>query len=194
MTVGGNTFFGKKTSINFKIKNINSKFKKICVMGITLFYGEIKDLLSYAGISEADIRESLIKGDLANKIRVGDIVITSSSIDLLQFDDQQKAFIIAAGGSIGIDPGTIGTSGDGYTIASGPFATDTSLANYTDTPLYDGAVGGAGGRSGRITIFNLLANTCTETNGTLITGAAGSAAAGLTGGNGGLGASLIVSL
>jgi hypothetical protein len=95
------TFFQKLTSINFTVKN-NSPNRKIKVFNYPIYPGQTRDLLAIPEISEADIRHSLIKGELANFIRNGTISIVSTSIDLNQFDSEQQSFINNAGGIEGV--------------------------------------------------------------------------------------------
>lgn len=59
--------------------------------------GQTRDLLAIPGVAEADIRASLLKGELRHKILAQDIVIVCSDIDLLQFNDDQKQFLMDAG-------------------------------------------------------------------------------------------------
>lgn len=94
-------FFPKLTSINFTIKNLSNN-RKIHVFNYPIFPGQTRDLLAIPEISEDDIRNSLIKGELANFIRMGVINIVSSTIDLEQYDSQQASFIINAGANIGV--------------------------------------------------------------------------------------------
>lgn len=94
--MGANSFFRKLTDIHFTIKNL-SKNKCINVFNCPINPGQTKDLLALPEISEADIRHSLIKGELANLIRLKVISIESSSIDLDQSDPSQAAFITSGG-------------------------------------------------------------------------------------------------
>lgn len=90
------TFFQKLTSINFTVKNLSTK-RKIHIFNYPILPGQTRDLLSIPEISESDIRHSLIKGELANFIRMGVISVVSSSINLEQFDAQQALFLQSAG-------------------------------------------------------------------------------------------------
>ncbi len=67
-----------------------------------IFPGSTRDLLKIPGINESDIRGSLLKGEIRHKILAKEIVIVCSDIDLLQFNDEQRAFLKMAG----IDYGT----------------------------------------------------------------------------------------
>lgn len=96
MSTGTDNFFRKFTSINFTVKNVSIK-RKIHIFNYPILPGYTRDLLAIPEISEADIRHSLIKGELANFIRMGVISVISSSIDLTQFDQEQQQFLTNAG-------------------------------------------------------------------------------------------------
>jgi hypothetical protein len=85
----------------FIVKNIAPNDKRIRIFGCPIRNGEEKDLLNIPEISEAVIRHSLLKGELRIKGLCGEIEVTCSDIDLLQFNDDQKDFLI----SIGIEDG-----------------------------------------------------------------------------------------
>jgi len=99
------TFFAKLTNINFTVKNLY-RGKRLTIFNFPIEPGQTRDLLAIPEISEADIRHSLIKGQLANLIRMRAIYVVSSSIDLLQFDSSQAAFLAAAG----VPPSTLSAS------------------------------------------------------------------------------------
>lgn len=90
-------FYSKQTAINFTVKNISPQQKTIRVFNYPMAYGASRDLMAIPEISEDDIRNSLIKGELADKIRNGSLTIVSSTIDLLQLDASQSAFLINNG-------------------------------------------------------------------------------------------------
>lgn len=90
------SFFNKLASLNFIVKNTSPQKKNIAIFNNSIPFGQTKDLLSIPEISEADIRESLAKGELSIKIKSGDIKIVSSTIELLQFDPGQREFINSA--------------------------------------------------------------------------------------------------
>jgi hypothetical protein len=71
-------------------------------------------LLAIPGIAEQDIRASLLKGELQHKILARDIVITCSDIDLLQFNEDQKQFLINSGIIDGLEVGSNQVSGLSY--------------------------------------------------------------------------------
>jgi hypothetical protein len=90
------TWFPKQTNINFTVKNL-SPSRLIHIFNYPLFPGQTRDLLAIPEISEGDIRHSLIKGELANFLRMKVVGIVSSTIDLLQLDASQAAFIVEGG-------------------------------------------------------------------------------------------------
>lgn len=99
MNVG--TYFPKHPSTKFVVQNIAPGNKRIKVFQYPIVNGATRDLLTIPGISEADIRHSLLKGELLIKIQNREIVIVDSDIDLLQFNEDQKAFLQSAGVSYG---------------------------------------------------------------------------------------------
>lgn len=127
--------YQKLTSINFTIKNVSPSRKTINLFGRRIKFGELVDLLAIPEISEDDIRSSLIKGELANKIRKNAIKIASTNINLIQFDSEQLAFINSASLS-GLD--LLGTSANG----NGNLALDNiaALSAVNDVNLNNGAV------------------------------------------------------
>lgn len=74
---------------------------------ITIFHYPIndtqtRDLLQIPGVTESDIRASLLKGELRHKFLCGDIELVSSNIDLLQFSDKQRAWLYSYGFTEGV--------------------------------------------------------------------------------------------
>jgi|SRR5271166_2415991 len=94
--MSNDTVFQKLTSINFTVKNLSSS-RAIHIFNYPIYPGQTRDLLAIPEISESDIRHSLIKGELANFIRMEVISIVSSSIDLNQNDASQEQFLKNAG-------------------------------------------------------------------------------------------------
>ncbi len=103
------TFFLKNPSTRFVVKNTAPNRKRIKVFTYPINNGETRDLLMIPGISEADIRHSLLKGELLIKIRYGELIVVDSNIDLLQFDAPHKAFLQSAGITEGLE--VIGAGG-----------------------------------------------------------------------------------
>jgi hypothetical protein len=105
--VGFNTWWEKQCPTVFKVKNITKAKggvgKTVRIFGVPIPVDTEYDLLSIPEVSEADIRHSLLKGTLMIKIATEEIRVVDSNIDLLQFDDCQKAFLQNAGITIGLE-------------------------------------------------------------------------------------------
>lgn len=115
--MGYRTFEHKQCPVSFVIKNIAPKRKTIKVFLTPIRNGQEYDLMNIPAVSEAVIKHSLLKGELMTKIKAGEIHVEDSSIDLLQFDDCQKQFLIDAGVIKGVDPDTIGGGGANLNFA-----------------------------------------------------------------------------
>lgn len=85
--------YGSESSskIKFIIKN-NSKLK-IRVFLYPLVPGQIRDLMQIPGIAEADIRDSLLKGQLKSLLNIGFISVVYSDVNLVQLNLNQKDFL-----------------------------------------------------------------------------------------------------
>lgn len=105
MTVGFNTIF-PKLSTSFIVKNIAKNGKTVRVFAYPILNGQTRDLLAIPYVSEADIRHSLLKGELQVKLESEELFIDFSDIDLLQFNDIQKAFLMVHGITTGVVPAT----------------------------------------------------------------------------------------
>lgn len=82
----------------FIVRNITSdRNKTIKIFNNPILFGTTRDILQIPGVAEADIRASLLKGELRHKILARDIVVECSDIDLLQFNDDQRQFLLDAG-------------------------------------------------------------------------------------------------
>ena len=89
---------------SFIVRNITSDRKKIIkIFNYPILYDTTRDLLAIPGVTEADIRASLLKGEIKHKILVKDIVVEYSDIDLLQFNNDQKQFLQNSGVTIGLE-------------------------------------------------------------------------------------------
>jgi len=115
--VGFSTFLPKRPDTKFIIRNMTSgtpQEKTLSVFTYPIPPGHDRDLMEISFVSEADIRHSLLKGELRSKAEFGEIRIVESNIDLLQFDSVQLDFL----NSITVDGQTLGgtaVSGtDGY--------------------------------------------------------------------------------
>lgn len=115
MTVGFETWFKKTCPTVFKVRNIAPDGKRIRLFKYPIKNGMDRDLMEIPYVSEADIRHSLLKGELFIKILAKEIYVVESNIDLLQFDPCHKAFLEAAGITIGLEVT------DGYIISELPY-------------------------------------------------------------------------
>jgi hypothetical protein len=87
-----------KKNGTFVVQNITpDRNKTIKIFNYPINYMQTRDLLQIPGVGEQDIRVSLLKGELYHKILAQDIVVISSDIDLLQFNNNQKSFLQSAG-------------------------------------------------------------------------------------------------
>jgi hypothetical protein len=116
--MGNNSFAPyPKFFTSFVVKNIASPAKVIRIFHYPIRTGLTRDLLAIPGVAESDIRASLLKGELLHKIKSKDIEIITSDIDLLQFNNDQKAFLQAAGVVDGLEiAGTGGTGTGGFDV------------------------------------------------------------------------------
>lgn len=110
MTNVGQYTPGKNPSTKFIVRNTAPGNKRVRIFQYPIGNGLERDLLAIPGISEADIRHSLLKGQLLEKLRAGEITIVDSDIDLLQFNDDQKAFLETHGVTKGLEV-EVGQSG-----------------------------------------------------------------------------------
>lgn len=107
--VGFETWFPKKCPTEFVVKNIAPGGKRIRIFTFPIANGMERDLLEIDFVSEADIRHSLLKGELMTKLRSGEAIVTRSNIDLLQFDECQKAFLQSVGIMEGLEVTSVPT-------------------------------------------------------------------------------------
>ncbi len=106
---------GTKRNLSFVVKNIITNSNKVIrIFQYPIHVGKQRDLLAIPGVSESDIRASLLKGELLVKLLAQEITIVESDIDLIQFNVAHKAFLENAGITNGLEvEGTVGTSGTG---------------------------------------------------------------------------------
>lgn len=97
-----NTFTQKNVSTTFAVQNIAPNRKDIKIFGQKIGWNRSYDLLTIPDISEADIRHSLLKGELKQKADAGEILVTNSTIDLTQYDGEQRAYLAAIGITTGL--------------------------------------------------------------------------------------------
>lgn len=98
--MSGNNDFAPDLKINgcFIVRNVTpDRGKTIKIFNYPILFNQTRDLLNIPGVSESDIRASLLKGTLRHKILAQDIVIECSDIDLLQFNQAHKEFLQSAG-------------------------------------------------------------------------------------------------
>lgn len=113
---------GSSQYTSFVVKNITAEPKIISIFTYPILPNCTRDLLKIPGVSESDIRASLLKGTLRHKLLSQDIQIIYSDLDLLQFNSGEYAFLT----QYGIIAGTTVTpaqtsgfptpSGVGYTL------------------------------------------------------------------------------
>ena len=125
--VGFETWFPKTSPTVFVVKNIAPEGKRIKIFNFPINNGEERDLMSINFVSEADIRHSLLKGELLTKLRSREAIVTASNIDLLQFDDVHKAFLKSVGVVDGLE-----ATGGGPSILSFAFKQGVSLIGAVD--------------------------------------------------------------
>lgn len=114
--VGFETWYQKECPTVFRVKNIAEGGKRIRIFKYPIKNGMVRDLMEIPYVSEADIRHSLLKGELYIKIVSKEIIVTESNIDLLQFDPCHRQFLINAGITTGLD-----AAFDGYATADVPY-------------------------------------------------------------------------
>ena len=113
--VGYDTWYRKTCPTVFIVRNIANEGKTVKLFNYPVLNGMERDLMAIPFVSEADIRHSLLKGQLLIKLKHKEIIVTASNIDLLQFDECQKDFLKESGILEGLEVS------DGYIIAELPF-------------------------------------------------------------------------
>lgn len=93
--MGNNSFAPfQKRNTSFIVRNIiTNSNKTVRIFHYPIPIGTDRDLLNIPGVAEADIRASLLKGEIQRKLLAKEIAIVFSDIDLLQFNEDQRAFI-----------------------------------------------------------------------------------------------------
>lgn len=86
-------WYNREVSTVFMVKNIAPKNKTIKIFNYPILNGQTWNLLTIPGVSEADLRYSLLRGDLYIKFVTNEAFVVDSNIDLLQFNNEQKQFL-----------------------------------------------------------------------------------------------------
>lgn len=84
---------GINNASTFIVKNINAR-KTVKVMGVNIAPGNSYNLMSLEGVTESDIKVSLLKGVLKRKINLNELQVTSCDLDLTGFNTTQNTFIV----------------------------------------------------------------------------------------------------
>ena len=118
--MGMNSFaYGIKINNSFIVKNIITGSNKVIrIFNNPIPVGATRDLLAIEGIGEADIKSSLLKGEILTKLLSKEISIIKSDIDLLQFNDTQRSFLIASGINLGLEIDIDNITQDLYNLIS----------------------------------------------------------------------------
>jgi hypothetical protein len=94
---------GKNEAGQFIVRNTSPQKKTIFFFaGWPINLGGTRDLLKIPGVSEGDIKSSLMKGELRNKFKNGDVELVLSNIDLLQFNDLGIQYLDGFGFTTGV--------------------------------------------------------------------------------------------
>ena len=101
--VGFDAFFPKRVNTKFVVRNIAPGNKCIHLFMCAINNGDTRDLLAIPTVSEADLRHSLLKGELLIKFLAHEVEVVESNIDLLQFEPEQKAFLESIGIVTGLE-------------------------------------------------------------------------------------------
>ena len=106
MSSESNFAYSLKYNTHFVVRNTcTDRRKTISIFNYPINFGDTRDLLQIPGVEESDIRASLLKGVLRHKLLNGDIQLVSSNIDLLQFSDRQRNFLLQFGFTEGVQIG-----------------------------------------------------------------------------------------
>jgi hypothetical protein len=96
---------GRKDCTAFVVRNISPQNKTINIFNYPIPMYKTRDLLAIRGVAEDDIRASILKGEIRHKFKCEDIELVYSDIDLLQFSECEKEWLISLGFTTGIDIG-----------------------------------------------------------------------------------------
>lgn len=117
--MGYRTLVEKQCPVVFKVQNIAPERKRVKVFHTPIKWGCVRDLLAIPNVSEDVIRHSLLKGDLNIKLRCGEIIVVESNIELLQFDECHRQFLINHGIITGVDPDDLGGGNIPFVLKQG---------------------------------------------------------------------------
>jgi hypothetical protein len=95
--MGHYTFTEKNVATTFVVQNVAPSGKTIRIFNLSIGNRQTYDLLAIPEISESDIRHSLLKGELKRKAVAGEIRVIESTIDLYQYDNEQREFLESIG-------------------------------------------------------------------------------------------------
>jgi len=154
MSSESNFAYSLKYNTHFIVKNTcTDRRKTISIFNYPINFGDTRDLLQIPGVEESDIRASLLKGVLRHKLLNGDIQLVSSNIDLLQFSDRQRNFLLQFGFTEGVQIGydeldgyvqsLISSGGGGGGITPSQHETLRQLIHFIDEGPGDGFASGA---------------------------------------------------
>jgi hypothetical protein len=96
---------GHKKCCAFVVRNVSRQYKTIHIFHYPINLGCTRDLLAIPGVAEDDIRASLLKGEIKHKFDCKDIELVYSDIDLLQFSECNRNWLISLGFTIGVQVG-----------------------------------------------------------------------------------------
>lgn len=118
---------GVATNSSFIVKNIANPAKVIRIFNYPINSLGSRDLMLIPGVSDSNIRASLLKGECNNKLQSQEIVVLYSDLNLIQFNSAQKTFLQNAGITIGLD---IGGTNDWLLENDPPEPNNTYMATY----------------------------------------------------------------
>lgn len=144
---------GRNECGQFIVRNISPQKKTIFFFaGWPINLGCTRDLLQIPGVSEGDIKSSLMKGEIRHKLKyTRDIELVFSNIDLLQFNDCGIQYLEGYGFTTGVLVGydqldgyvksLLGQGGGGITPSE--HETLRQLIHFVDNGPGDGFASGA---------------------------------------------------
>ena len=143
---------GQNQCGQFIVRNISPQRKTINIFNYPINLNQTRDLLIIPGVSEGDIKSSLMKGEIKHKFMAGDIELVFSNIDLLQFNDCGIQYLEGYGFTTGVLVGydqldgyvqSLFGSGGGGGITPEQHQTLRQLIHFIDEGPGDGFATGA---------------------------------------------------